>query len=136
MAFYRGEEGSVSFKNSSGVVATVASTRNWSLTINKDTLDTTSHGLTSRTFVGGLLSGSGSIELMYTQPASGAAFELTQDVLTTEDPADAQFELYLDTGKKITFNGIITSTDYTANVGDLEVITCNFITSGAITASI
>lgn len=136
MAFYRGEEGSVSFKNSTGVVAAVASTRSWSLTINKDTLDTTSHGLTSRTFVGGLLSGSGSIELMYTQAASGGAYELVQDALTTEDPADAQFELYLDTGKKITFNGIITSTDFSATVGELEVITCNFITSGAITASI
>jgi hypothetical protein len=44
----------------------------------------------------------------------------------------------LDTSgtKKITFTGIITSADYSATVGELEVITVNFISSGTITASI
>ncbi len=35
MAFYRGEEGSVKFKNGSGTTEAIVSTRNWSLTINK-----------------------------------------------------------------------------------------------------
>lgn len=137
MAFYRGEEGSISFKDSSGVVAAVASTRNWSFTINKDTMDVTNHGSSSRAFIGSLLSGSGSAELMYTA-GTGETQNFVKDVLTARDQTDAQFELYLDTTgtKKITFTGIITSADYGATVGELEVVTVNFISSGSITASI
>ena len=137
MAFYRGEEGSISFKDSAGSVAAVAATRNWSFTINKDTMDVTDHGSTSREFIGSLLSGSGSAELMYTA-GTGETLNFTKDVLTSRDQTDAQFELYLDTTgtKKITFTGIITSSDYGATVGELEVITVNFISSGTITASI
>ncbi len=130
MAFFRGEEGSISFKDSSGVVAAVSSTRSWSFTINKDTLDVTDQGSTSREFIGSLLSGSGSAEVMYTAPGSGETLNFIDDVLTTKDQTDAQFELFLD------FTGIITSADYSATVGELEVITVNFISSGAITASI
>jgi predicted secreted protein len=137
VAFFRGEEGSISFKDSSGVVAAVSSTRSWSFTINKDTLDVTDQGSTSREFIGSLLSGSGSAEVMYTA-GTGETLNFIDDVLTTKDQTDAQFELFLDTTgtKKITFTGIITSADYSATVGELEVITVNFISSGAITASI
>lgn len=137
MAFYRGEEGSISFKDSSGAVAAVSATRSWSFTINKDTLDVTDQGSTSREFIGSLISGSGSAEVMYTAGA-GETLNFLDDVLTTTDQADAQFELFLDTSgtKKITFIGVITSADYSATVGELEVVTINFISSGAITASI
>jgi predicted secreted protein len=138
MAFYRGEEGAVKFENAGGALVTIASTRNWSMTINKDTMDTTAHGATSRAFIGSLLSGSGSVELMYTATSSDETQDFIKDILQAEDGADALFELYLDTtnSKKISFTGIITSADYSATVGELEVVTCNFITSGAITASI
>jgi len=138
MAFFRGEEGSVKFENDGAATVALASTRSWSLTINKDTLDVTDHGSTSREFVGGLISGSGSVELMYTASSADETAAFLQDVLTTEDNANAAFELFLDTsgGKKISFSGIITSMDTSATVGELEVITCNFITSGAITAAI
>lgn len=138
MAFFRGEEGSVKFENDGSTTVALAATRSWSLTINKDTLDVTDHGSTSREFVGGLISGSGSVELMYTATTADETAAFLQDVLTAEDSANAAFELFLDTsgGKKISFSGIITSMDASATVGELEVITCNFITSGAITAAI
>jgi len=138
MAFFRGEEGSVKFENDGAATVALASTRSWSLTINKDTLDVTDHGSTSREFVGSLISGSGSVELMYTASSADETAAFLQDVLTTEDNANAAFELFLDTSgsKKISFSGIITSMDTSATVGELEVITCNFITSGAITAAI
>ena len=53
MAFFRGEEGSVKFKNSSGTTEAVVSTTGWTLDTTKDTLDVTAHGATSRSFVGG-----------------------------------------------------------------------------------
>jgi len=137
MAFYRGEEGSVSFEKDGGTVAAITSTRSWTLTINKDTLDVTDHGDTSRAFVGSLISGSGTVEVLYTASTGDETADFINDVLTTEDDANASFELFLDTSgtKKVSFSGIITSADFGATVGELQTITCNFITSGAITAA-
>ena len=135
MAFFRGEEGSVKFKNSSGTTETVVSTTSWSLDISKDTLDVTAHGATSRAFVGGLISGSGSIDFLYTAASGDETANLLADVLTAEDPADAQFELFLDTSgtKKVSFNGIVQNTTLSAETGNLETVSVSFITSGAIT---
>ena len=135
MAFFRGEEGSVKFKNGTGTTEAIVSTTSWSLDITKDTLDVTAHGDTSRAFVGGLISGSGSIEFLYTAASGNETANLLADVLTAEDPADAQFELFLDTSgsKKVSFSGIVNNSNLTAATGDLETVTVSFITSGAIT---
>jgi hypothetical protein len=66
MAFYRGEEGSVKFKNGTGTLGAVASTRSWSFSVTKDVLETTAHGATTRGYVGSFIDGSGSVELLYT----------------------------------------------------------------------
>jgi len=135
MAFFRGEEGSVKFKNGSGTTEAIVSTTSWSLDITKDTLDVTAHGDTSRAFVGGLISGSGSIEFLYTAASGNETANLLADVLTAEDPADAQFELFLDTSgsKKVSFSGIVNNTTLSAQTADLETVSVSFITSGAIT---
>ena len=135
MAFFRGEEGSVKFINGSGTAEAIVSTTGWSLDITKDTLDVTSHGATSRSFVGGLISGSGSIDFLYTAASGNETANLLADVLTAEDPADAQFELFLDTSgtKKVSFAGIVQGTTLSAQTGDLETVSVSFITSGAIT---
>ena len=135
MAFFRGEEGSVKFKNGSGTTEAIVSTTSWSLDISKDTLDVTAHGATSRAFVGGLISGSGSVEFLYTASSGNETANLLADVLTAEDPADAQFELFLDTSgtKKVSFSGIVNNTTLSAETGNLETVSVSFITSGAIT---
>ena len=135
MAFFRGEEGSVKFINGSGTAEAIVSTTGWSLDITKDTLDVTAHGATSRSFVGGLISGSGSIDFLYTAASGNETANLLADVLTAEDPADAQFELFLDTSgtKKVSFTGIVQNTTLSAQTGDLETVSVSFITSGAIT---
>ena len=138
MAFFRGEEGSVKFKNGSGTTETIVSTTGWSLDTTKDTLDVTAHGDTFRNFVGGLISGSGTVDFLYTAAGSNETENLVDDVLTAEDPADAQFELFLDTSgsKKVSFSGIVTGTSLSATTGDLETVSVSFITSGAITNAI
>ena len=135
MAFFRGEEGSVKFINGSGTPAAITSTTGWTLDLTKDTLDVTAQGATSRSFVGGLVSGSGTIDFLYTAASGDETANLLADVLTSEDPADAQFELFLDTSssKKVSFNGIVTGTSLSATTGDLETVSVSFITSGAIT---
>jgi len=139
MATIRGEQGSVQFDAAGTTNATVVGTRSWSLTTTKETLDTSVHGDTFRSFVGSMISGSGTVELVYDPDATGQAGFL-EDVLTTADPADATFELFT-TGSvsgtdSISFAGIITDMEISSNVGDLVVVSCNFITSGTITGNL
>ena len=138
MAILRGEQGSVQF-GAAGSLGAIAGTRSWSLNVTKETLDTTKHGVTSRTFVGSMVSGSGTVELVF-DTGDTSQTGLINDVLTAADPADAAFELFT-TGNSadtdsLTFNGIITSADVSSTVGDLVVVTCNFITSGDITSNL
>ena len=135
MAFFSGEEGSVKFKNGTGTTEAVVSTTGWSLETTKETLDVTAHGATFRAFRGGLISGTGSIDFLYTAASGNETANLLTDILTVEDPADAQFELFLDTSgsKKVSFAGIVTGTTLTATTGELETVSVSFQTSGAIT---
>jgi hypothetical protein len=139
MAFYRGQQGTVFFdKAGSGGVSEIAAVRSWSMTVEKESLDVTSHGATYRANNGGLISGSGTIEVMYDAPGSGDKLDLIKDVNEANDAADAFVELYLDEtgGKKITGSIVVTSTEYSATVGEIEVVTINFVTSGSLTLSI
>ena len=96
MAFFRGEEGSVSFDNGTGSVGAVASTTAWTLDVTKDTLDVTAHGDTFRKNVGSLISGTGTVDLIYTATSGDDTAEIITDVLTAEDSGDASFNLFLD----------------------------------------
>ena len=138
MAFFRGEEGSVSFDNGSGTVGAIASTTAWTLDVTKDTLETTAHGDTSRKNIGSLVSGSGTVDLLYTATSGDNTAEIISDVLTTEDDGTAAFNLFSDTsgGKKLSFNGIITGTTFSSTVGDISTVSVSFITTGAITSAI
>lgn len=138
MAFYRGQQGSVKFDDAGSSAATIASTRSWSLTVEKESLDTTALGATYRANVGGLISGSGTCELMYTASSADETNVFIEHANTASDDGGALFELFLDTSgtKKISFDGVITSAEYSATVGEIEVITINFVTNGTITLDI
>ena len=139
MATIRGESGSVQFETGSGSLAAVVGTRSWSLTTTKETLDTSVHGNTFRSFVGSMISGSGTVELVYDPDATGQA-AFIEDVIKTGDAADASFELFT-TGSSagtdsIAFGGIITDMEISSTVGELVVASCSFITSGTITSNL
>lgn len=138
MAFYRGQQGSVKFDDAGSSAAAITSTRSWSLTVEKESLDTTALGATYRANVGGLISGSGTCEVLYTASSADETNVFIEHANTATDQGGALFELYLDTSgtKKISFNGVITSAEYSATVGEIEVITVNFVTNGAITLDI
>lgn len=138
MAFYRGQQGSVKFDDGGATGVTITSTRSWSLTVEKESLDTTALGATYRANVGGLISGSGTVELLYTASSADETNTFIEHVNTANDQGTALFELFLDTTgtKKVSFNGLITSAEYSATVGEIEVITVNFVTNGAITLDI
>lgn len=139
MATLRGEQGTVQFDAAGSSNATIVGTRSWSLTITKETLDTSKHGDTFRSFVGSMVSGSGTVELVYDPDATGQAGFL-EDVVTTADPADATFELFTTgttTGTdSVSFAGIITDMEITSTVGELVIVSCSFVTSGTITSNL
>ena len=139
MATIRGEQGAVQFDAAGSANATIVGTRSWSLSITKETLDTTKHGDTARSFVGSLISGSGTVELVYDPDATGQA-AFIEDVLTAADASDATFELFT-TGTtsgsdSISFAGIITDAEIGSAIGDLVTVSCNFVTSGDITGNL
>ena len=139
MATLRGEQGTVQFDAAGSSNATIVVTRSWSLTITKETLDTSVHGDTFRSFVGSMVSGSGTVELVYDPDATGQA-GFIEDVVTVNDPADATFELFTTgttTGTdSVSFAGIITDMEITSTVGELVIVSCSFITSGTITSNL
>jgi hypothetical protein len=139
MAFYRGQQGTVFFdKDSSGGISEIAAVRSWSMTVEKDALETTAQGATYKANIGGLVSGTGTMEVMYDAPSAGDKLDLIREANLATDEGNAAVELYLDEtgGKKITGAIVVTSTDYSATVGELEVVTINFTMNGAITTSI
>ena len=138
MAILQGDQGSVKFDvDGSGetAAAAIAGTRSWTLNVSKSTIEATQQGDTFTKTLGSVVSGSGTIELVYDN-AQATQDTLFAEVLNGSDTADASFELFT-TGttagaNSITFSGIITSFDISSTVGDLVVATCNFVTSGTI----
>ena len=139
MATLRGEQGAVQFETGSGSLATVVGTRSWSLTITKETYETTDHGDTFRNFIGCLISGTGTVELIYDPDATGQA-GFIEDVVKVNDATDASFELFTtgtSTGTdSVAFGGIITDMEITSTVGELVIVSCSFQTSGTITSNL
>ncbi len=139
MAFYRGQQGTVFFdKAGSGGLSEIAAVRSWAMTVEKESMDVTAHSATYRANVGGLISGNGTIEVMYDAPSAGDKLDLIKDVIQDTDEADAAVELYLDEsgGKKITGTIVVTSSEYGATVGELQMVTISFVSSGTLTLSI
>ena len=139
MAAIKGDVGKIMFHNAAGTEAAVSGVRSWSLSITKDTMETTVNGDTSKTFIGGLISGEGSAELIYDPSGNSDYQAFIDDVITTGDAVDALFELFPDSAqsaKKIGFSGIITSAEYGATLGEIQIINISFITTGAITSAI
>ena len=140
MTALKGDVGKIMFHNAAGTEADVGQTRSWSLSVTKDTLEATKQGDTAKTFVGGLISGEGSAELLYDPDETGTGYTtFIDDVLTTGDNGDALFELFPDSNtsaKKLSFSGIITSAEYAATLGETQLINISFITTGAITSAI
>ena len=95
MAILTGNNGVVKIDNSSGTPTAIASVRNFSVEITRDTIETTTMGKDVRSYVGGLASFSGSADIYF-------------------DDANYTIELYLDTTSK-KFAGEVIITGFTVN---------------------
>ena len=140
MAALKGDVGKIMFHNTAGgTEADISGLRSWSLSITKDTLETTVMTNTSKTFIGGLISGEGSATLIYDNAGDSDYLSFVEDILTTNDDGGALFELFPDntaSSKKFGFSGIITGAEYGATIGEIQEVSITFITNGAITSAI
>ena len=139
MAKVKGDVGQVKFDDAGSSVNPVLGTTSWSMSITKDIQETTAQGDTFKQFVGGLIEGEGSAELLYDDSASGETATFVDGVLTTGDLGTAAFELFPDSSsatKKISFNGIITSFDQSSSLGEANTISITFKPTGTITSAI
>ena len=139
MAAVKGDVGKIMFHNAAGTEADISGLRNWSLSITKDTQETTIMGNTAKTFVGGLISGEGSATLIYDNAGNSDYLSFVEDVLTTGDAGDALIELFPDSSasaKKFGFSAIITNAEYGATLGEIQEINISFTATGAITSDI
>ena len=139
MAAVKGDVGQVKFDDGGSSVNPVLGTREWSMSISKDTQETTVQGDTFKSFVGGLIEGEGSAVLQYDNAASGETATFMDGILTTGDPATASFELFPDSAsgtKKISFSGLITNFEQGSAIGDVSTINITFKPSGTITSDI
>jgi hypothetical protein len=139
MAKVKGDVGQVKFDDAGSSVNPVLGTTSWSMSISKDTQETTAQGDTFKSFVGGLIEGEGTAELLYDDSASGETATFVDGVLTTGDAGTAAFELFPDSSsatKKISFNGIITNFEQSSSLGDPNTISITFKPTGSITSAI
>ena len=139
MAKVKGDVGQVKFDDAGSSVNPVLGTRSWSMSITKDIQETTTQGDTFKAFVGGLIEGEGTAELVYDDSASGETATFVDGVLTTGDAGTAAFELFPDSSsatKKISFNGIITGFEQSSTLGDVNTISITFKPTGTITSAI
>ena len=135
----KGDVGQVKFDDGGSSVNPVLGTREWSMSITKDTQETTVQGDTFKSFVGGLIEGEGSAVLQYDNAASGETATFMDGILTTGDTATASFELFPDSAsgtKKISFSGLITNFEQGSALGDVSTINITFKPSGTITSAI
>ena len=118
------------------VTAAVAGTRSWSLTLDKAVIEATAMGDTHAANIGSIISGSGSAEVIY-QAGTGETNNFVEQVNSGNDNGFVAFELFLDaSSKKILFAGVTTSAEVTSTVGELSIVTVNFVTTGPITLTL
>jgi predicted secreted protein len=129
MATITGENGKVMFgTDSGGATLTVASVRSWTVEHVKDTVEDTSMGDGARTYLSGLHSFTGSMEVLY-----DVATQDGQAIFEPNNDATLSVEFFPNaTGVKYVGNVIVTSVSRTASFDDVVSATVAFQGTGVL----
>lgn len=135
MARYEGSAGTVKIKSGSDTATAVASVRNWSLDITRDTVEDTSMASAgNRTYKKGLQTFSGSMDIVYDSSedavVSTALDPDTDDTVTVELYSDGT-----DDTSKFVGDVIVTGYSISAAYDGLTEVSVSFQGTGAITTA-
>lgn len=128
MAVLTGKNGSLRWNG-----AKVGKVRSWSLSVNKDALETTDLGLKDRTYVTGLRGATGTAELMY-DPLESQSTLLLNSIFSDDATAAQSVSFVLDQagGISLSCTAFLTSVSPSISVADIQVCSISFQVSGAI----
>jgi len=135
MANYQGTSGSVKLVSGTGTAAAVADVRSWSVTLTRETVESTAMGDDYRKYLKGLQSWSGSMEIVYNDTSNA---ELSEAMNPDNDNAvvvDFFFDEVGAAGSKFTGTVIVTSFAVTNSYDGLATATVEFQGTGAPTAA-
>jgi len=138
MAILTGNNGVVKIDNAAGSPTAIASVRNYSIELTRDTIETTSMGKDVRTYVGGLSSFSGSADVYFevdNYTGGTSAVAALNPTTGTVGSAPLTLELYLDsvgspTGKKFVGEIIVTGYSLQSSMDGLVEASISFQGSG------
>lgn len=107
--------------------------RTWSLTVNKDPLETTNLGLHDRTYVTGLRGATGTAELMY-DPTESQARTLLNSIFANDSGVSQTVSFVLDQlgGTSLSCTAFLTSVSPSVTTGDIQVCSVSFQITGPI----
>jgi len=111
MANYQGNNGSVKIKSGSDSLTAVADVRSWSVTVNRETVETTAMGDDFRKYLKGLGMFNGTMDIVYNDSENAV-------VATSMNPdtdATVTVEFYSDAADGTKFVGEVIVTAFTVN---------------------
>jgi predicted secreted protein len=133
MANYQGNNGSVKIKSGSDTLTAVADVRTWSVTVNRETVETTAMGDDYRKYLKGLQMFNGSMDIVYNDSESS----IVATSINPDTDATVTVEFYNDAADGTKFVGEVIVTAFTVNASydGLTTASVTFQGTGAPTVT-
>jgi len=133
MANYQGNNGSVKIKSGSDTLTAVADVRTWSVSVNRETVETTAMGDDFRTYLKGIGMFNGSMDIVYNDSES----TVVATSLNPDTDAAVTVEFYNDSADGTKFVGTVIVTAFTVNASydGLATASVTFQGTGAPTVT-
>ncbi len=127
MTVLTGSSGSLRFRGN-----TIGRCRNWSVSINRDSLEDTGIGSYERTYIPGLVGANGTSTILY-DPTEHQVRELLNSIFENE-AGDKGIEFVFDKreSKSLACKAFVTSVSPSVSVGEVQAVSVSFQITGAI----
>ena len=109
----------------------ISKVRNWSLTVNKAAIETTTLGLYDRTYINGLRGATGSASLFF-DPTDNEAVAFLNTIWTQNNDEKVEFVFDRVNNEDIDGEGFITSIGSSVSVGEAQACEIQFQFSGPV----
>ena len=112
----------------------IAKVRNWSLTVQRDSIETTTLGKYDREYIVGLRGSTGSASLFY-DPADADAVNFLNTIWAQNNDEQVTFVFDRLNNDEIEGAGFLTSVGATVSVGEAQACDCQFQFSGPVSGT-